>query len=208
MASYDSNIKDIQLLWYVIASADMRYCEIGEREISLKYEPAAGFAVRAKLVGSEEGCCVDLAQILLEYSLSCEGWRDLQVQRGLVGEFGRHLGELIAVNIHQQIPALPAADEVATIFEAILNSVQASYSKEAHADLLLYSLASCPLNQAAHDAGMGRGIAMAYHAFVALCDGALQKVAPAWVLVKPIYYENDPRLSEVRLKAVNQALSS
>ncbi len=89
--------KDMQLLWYVLASADMRYCEVGEREIYLRYDPAFGFVVRAKLIGSEQTCSINLAQILLEYSMSCEGWQELHVQSSLVDQFGCRLGSLIAM---------------------------------------------------------------------------------------------------------------
>ncbi len=193
-------VNDTRLLQYIVASADMKYIEVGEREVYLKQNVETGFLVQATLVGSDRTCCIDLAQILLEYSMTCEGHRDLQARNNQADQFGDHLGHLIAMKLLEKTSLRSASGQVFLVFETILNSMNVSYSRFETPSRILYSLDTCPLHKAAQGLVIGRDMPLAYQAFVALCAGALRTVAPGWAIVKPKANGTNPNLSEVVLE--------
>jgi len=201
MKVHESCPSDIRLLWYPIASVDMWSCAVGERVIYLSYDPASGFTVDADLIGGEPTRRVALAQILLEYGMSCEGWRDPRIQKEMAGQFGCRLGQLIATNLCRQVPTLPVDDQLLIALETILNSMGSAYARITDVDTLTYRIDRCPLQEAAQHLGLMGGLTMAYHAFAALCDSAVQCIAPRWMLMMPASRAVDSGLLEIVVKA-------
>lgn len=89
-------IQDAQVYSYVLASADMRYIEIGEREIYLSNDPKAGLLFQREMSGCRPGYFVDLSQILLEYAISCEECREQNAASEQVVRFGEQFAEILA----------------------------------------------------------------------------------------------------------------
>ena len=90
-----SDIQDTPVLSYVIASADMRYIEIGKREVYLRNDPKADLVFQGEIPGCGPDSFVDLSEILLEYAMSCEGYREQSVVSEEVTRFGEQLGEIL-----------------------------------------------------------------------------------------------------------------
>jgi hypothetical protein len=178
-------IQDPPVFSYVIASADMRYIEIGERGIYLRHDPDAGLVFRGEISGCGPGCFIDLNEILLEYAMSCEGCREQSVASEEVVRFGEQLGEILVANTYPDITELSTTEKLSSAFKAILNSMSATYTEKRKADQLEYSLECCPLSECAKMTGLSRSIEMADLSFTALCKSLIKALAPNWVLVQP-----------------------
>ena len=64
------------LLSYVIASSNMRYIEINERDIYLRDDPQLGPVLRGEIPECGADCHANLSQMLLEQAMSCDDCRD------------------------------------------------------------------------------------------------------------------------------------
>lgn len=176
------SIEDDALFSYIVASADMRYIEVGERQIMLRNEPGIGPMMRGEMEGCGPDCEINLSEILLEYALTCEGCRDLETAGESAGLFGVRLGRVLAARLCQD------SDRVETVkagFRCILNSMQVPYTFEQSEDRLRFDLAYSPVHEAAQGMGSTRGIGSAQRALTNLCRTVLRIMAPNWTLVQP-----------------------
>ena len=60
------------LLSYKIASSNMRYIEINEREIYLRQDPQLGIVLLGEVPFCGPDCNANLSQMLLEYTMSTQ----------------------------------------------------------------------------------------------------------------------------------------
>ena len=177
--------QDVPAFSYKLASADMRYIEIGEREIYLRNDPNFGLVFRGEIPGCGSDCFVELNEILLEYAMSCEGCREQSTAPLEVARFGEHLAEVLVANTYGDIAELPTAEKLSSAFKCILNSMSAKYVEKSKPDYLEYFLDCCPLSECARNTGLNRSVEMAHISFVALCKSLISALAPNWVLVQP-----------------------
>jgi hypothetical protein len=178
-------IQDAPVFSFALASADMRYIEIGEREIYLRNDPEAGLVFRGEIFGCGPGCIVDLSEILLEYAMSCEGCREQSVASEEVARFGEHLAEVLVEKTYHDIAELPTPEKLSSAFKCILNSMSVTYIEESKKDHLEYSLDCCPLSECAKSTGLSRSVEMAHLSFTSLCKSLIKALAPDWLLMQP-----------------------
>jgi len=178
--------KDDALFTYRVASADMRYIEIGERRIVLRSVPGMGPIVLGEMEGCEPDCEINLGEILLEYALTCEGCRDEAAAGESAGLFGVRLGRLLAERLCRDSEPV---ESITFAFTCILNSMRVPYTSDRFEDRIRFSMAYNPLDQAAQEMGVSRGAATARRALAALCKTVLRITAPDWVLILPARQE-------------------
>ncbi len=170
---------------YALASADLRYIEIGEREIYLRSDPDKGLVFRGEIPGCGPDCYVDLSEILLEYAMSCEGCSRPELASEMLNHFGDHLGHVYVDNALQENQELDPAGKISAALNCTLNSMGAKFTEDKQARRIEYSLDCCPLSECAKDTGLNRSVEMAYLTFIALCNGLMSRLAPEWTLVHP-----------------------
>lgn len=178
-------IKDTPVFTYTLASADLRYIEIGEREIYLRLDPQKGWVFRGEVSGCGPECDVDLSEILLEYAMSCEGCRDQSIAPTMVSKFGNYLGETLAGRIMPDIEEMDIPTQLSYGFKSILNSGKGNFIEERSSNRLEYSLDCCPLSECASKTGFNRSVEIAHISFTALCKGLINSLAPDWELLLP-----------------------
>jgi hypothetical protein len=178
-------IQDTPVFSYKLASADMRYIEIVERNIYLRDDPNVGLVFRGEISGCGADCYAELNEILLEYAMSCEGCREQSAAAGEVIRFGEHLGKILAAKTQSDIVEVPTTEKLSSAFKCILNSMSAAYVEENKEYQLGYSLECCPLRECATSTGFSRSVEMAHISFIALCKSLIQALAPDWVLMQP-----------------------
>jgi hypothetical protein len=192
-------IQDTPLFAYVIASADMRYIEINERQIFLRKDPLVGYLVRGEIPGCGAGCYADLSQIFLEYTLSCEGCRDRPVAEESSAHFGQRLGRILANRLAQDSPDSPSIDRLTGALECLLNSMNVPYDLEQMENRLYYTLSYCPIRESAQATGIKRGESIAQRGFTALCESLVRDIAADWTVLKPSAIETDQPLLEIEI---------
>jgi len=180
-----SDIQDTPVLSYVIASADMRYIEIGKREVYLRNDPNAGLVFQGEIPGCRPDCFVDLSEILLEYAMSCEGCREQSVVSDEMAQFGEHLGEILLAKTYHNTTEFSPTEKLSSNFKCILNSMSVTYIEDSKENHLEYSLDCCPLSECAKSTGLSRSVEMADVSFTAVCKSLVKALAPDWVLKNP-----------------------
>lgn len=185
MSFRSEQASDSPLFNYTIASADMRYIEIGERVLYLRTDPDLGTIVRGEIPGCGSGCYIDLSQVFLEFTMSCEGCREQDVVEEALVYFGERLGTLISTRLYPDDGQEQAVERLMGVFNCVLRSMKIPYSLEQQPDRLHYSFPSCPFCDYEAYAGFTRSMDMARLGFIALTESILQNVALGWVLEKP-----------------------
>jgi hypothetical protein len=199
MSTKTLDVQDARLFSYVIASSDMRYVEVNERELYLRNDPDLGPVVRGEVPGCGPACDANLNQVLLEYALSCENCRNRTIAAQTATSFGQRLGKVLVLRIYQDAPEMPGEDRVQGAFEVILNSMKVPYESDLTAGYLRFDLAYSPLHQTIGDSGFTLGLDMAGLAFVALCQSMLHILAPGWELLIPAEDESDAPLRRIHI---------
>lgn len=186
-----------RLLRYVIASSDMRYIEINQRDVYLRDDPQLGLVVRGEVPECGPECDADLSQMLLEYTMSCVNCRDHAATASYMDHFGHNLGEQLIARLYDGAPDATGLDRASEVMDIVLNSMGVAFQKELAPDHLRYGLAYCPIHQAARNSGLSRWIAEAHRAFVTLCNHILQTLAPEWTLLQPAEVETEEPLDVI-----------
>lgn len=192
-------ISEEPLLSFFIASADMTYSEIAERDIYLLSDADAGYALRGEIAGCGEGCYADLNQVFLEFALSCEGCIDQQSAEASIAKFGHRIGALLVSHLPLDDPALADFERLARAFHCVLDSMSVPYDTIRTPDRLQYTLDYCPLFQAGQITGLNRELSLARYGFAALCQSMVSVLASGWSVLKPLPQDSDQDLLEVTL---------
>jgi hypothetical protein len=184
---------------YTLASADMRYIEVGERLIYLRTDPDRGPVIRGEIDGCGAACHVDLSQIFLEFTLSCEGCRQEEVVEDALIYFGERLGNLLAARIYPDREVLPEIERLTGMFDIVFASMNLPYSLDRETGSIHYRFHKCPFCDNPQFSGFMRSIEMARLGFISLCESILKNLAPDWVLAKPTRSDLGNPLLEVLL---------
>ena len=177
--------QDAPVFTYALASADLRYIEIGEREIYLRQEPEGSLTFRGEIAGCGPDSYINLSEILLEYAMSCEGCSREELATEMITHFGDHLGLIYVENEDQDLDDLDPQDRISNALTCILNSMGAKFVAAIQPGSMEFSLDCCPLSECARDTGLNRSVEMAYLAFIALVNSVLSRLSPEWSLVRP-----------------------
>lgn len=194
-----ATFKDALLFSYVVASADMRYIEVTEREIYLRMDPEHGPVVRGEFSGCGSGCFADLNQIFLEYAMSCEGCKDQRRTEEEIVHFGERLGKVLGARLSGQYGDPISAERLSKAFSIVLNSMDVPFVEERSAGNLLYTLEFCPLCASGSKTGMGREMAVARLGFAAFSESLVHTLAPDWRVVSPTVREPVDALLEIKI---------
>jgi len=186
-----------RLLSYVVAGAGMRYIEVNERMICLQDDPELGLILRGSVPECGPGCDIGLSEILLEFSMSCEDCRDKATTARHIDHFGQILGSRLIFKLDRPAPEMTALERLSEVMNIVLNSMDAEFHKDITADQLRYTLANCPISEAARDSGLSIWAASARSAFVTLCSRVIDLVAPDFRLVQPAKAQTEAPLEEI-----------
>lgn len=174
-----------KLLSYTIASGDMRYIEISQRDIYLRLDPQRGLIIRGEVPECGLDCYVNLSYILLEQAMTCSGCKDPEMAREIADQFGRRLGEKLANRLCQDDLKAEGKGPLGDTFEVILNSMDTHYQQDRSDVSLVYDLQESPLIKEAKKHGFSQWTPMARQSFVALCESVIATLQPTWELLKP-----------------------
>ncbi len=185
MFKEDRAIRQGELLSYTIASGDMRYIEINKRDVYLRGDPQKGLLIRGEVPECGVDCDVNLNHILLEHAMTCSGCKEPEMARDIADQFGRRLGQTLAIWLCQDAPETPHCDQLCDSFEVILKSMDAPYQRECNDEILVYDLEECPLLDTAKSNGFSQWTPMARHSFLSLCKSIISTLQPTWDLQRP-----------------------
>ena len=182
---------------YTLASADLRYIEIGERDIFLREKPGSGKYLRGEIAGSGEEGIINLSEILLEYAMSCEGCSRPELSTEMVTHFGQHLGDVFAKEILMDRRLDRIDDRLRAGITGILDSLDAKFEEDFQPGSIEYVPDCCPLSECARDTGLNRSVEMAYTSLTTLLITLIRKLASDWHLIHPSSVKIDIPMHQV-----------
>ena len=195
---------EARLLSYAIASTDLWYSAIGQRDVYLRREPQQGLRVEGEIPGCGADCNVNLGEILLEYCCGCEECLGKSGSAKHDCPLADRLGRQLMARLQDPLSEAPDVERVSAVMDLILNSMDVAYERDLTVDGLRYHLVEPPINKAASGSGLRHWGPLARRAFVALSTFLVRAAAPDWVFVPPSESEANvlwimPAPSESRL---------
>lgn len=166
------------ILTYQIASAEMRYVVQNERTVYLQGEPEMGFILYGEIPDEGYTSSVNLAEVLLEFAMTWDVPGDQSEALRQMQIFGGHIGEVLADQIVEAMPASGVLQRVAHALEGVFRSLDASFTDQQRKNELHYELDPCPLRVAADVTGMCREMDPAHHALNAICQNLVSVIDP------------------------------
>lgn len=186
MRSHVTQSHVTHLLRYPIASADMYYSVVNERDVCVSDEPIYGFHIWGEIPGLGERTAVDLCEVFLEYAMGCIGAEREAARRvQLIDDFGRRLGENLAKYIRSNSAGAMRRNLGECSLECILEAMNAQFLVEQRGAELRYILEECPIRAASKRTGLPYdelahlGIKTLCQSLIDVLDPYLQVYAPA-----------------------------
>ena len=138
-----------RLCRYCIASADMYYCEVDQREVCVCNDPAKGLRIWGEIPGEGAITSVTLCQIFLEYAMYCQTWRDSSQAHCAMQKFGECLGAALARYVQDNISLEQTTNRGAYALECVLKSMNAHFTIEQVGPELHFVVTGCQLQETA-----------------------------------------------------------
>jgi hypothetical protein len=157
-------MQEALLLRYPIASGDMKFIEVNQRDVYLRNDPASGIVLRGEIPDCGPGCYADLGQVILEYVMTCEDCEDPELSGAHTATFGKNLGASLATKIKNSMPGEPEAAWVTATLDCLLRSLNVPFTTRQVGDETHYLMDYCPLCKTAEDTGMRGRVALAHQA--------------------------------------------
>ena len=170
---------------YVVSSTEMRFIERAERRVYLGIGTDAGLWLWGEIPGCGDACRADLAGLLLEYAMSCEGSHEPGLWREASRSFADQAGMALGAAIVERTPDSSAGDRARHALERLLWSMEPSAASPPAVSAGRIEYAACPLCAAAWASGTLRVLDPAHALFLDLCQATLRAAAPGWTASCP-----------------------
>jgi formate transporter len=190
MVDQTSNPSIKKISQYNIASADMYYSEMGQREIYVYDDPGEGLRIWGEMPMEGTATSIDLCQILLEYALFCRTAREAEQSYEDMNSFCGRLGKSLADYLKETIPFKSASDPGACALESVLDAIHAHLDIEHIGPELRFIVAGCPLLDVSKQSGL-REIELAQYGFNVICQSLIETIDPHLLLYAPLGSESN-----------------
>jgi hypothetical protein len=185
MMMHVSEQRITRLCRYCIASADMYYCEVDQREVCVCDDPAKGLRIWGEIPGEGAITAVDLCQIFLEYAMYCQTWRDSSQACCAMQKFGECLGAGLARYIQDNILLERTANPGVYALECVLKSMNAHFTIEQVGPELHFVVTGCQLQETAEHTRLME-VELAHYGINALCQSLIHTFNPELVVRAPL----------------------
>ena len=139
---------------YPIASSDMYYAEIGQRDIYVWDDPRRGFRIWGELTGAGAETSIPLCEVFLEYAMLCQSSGDETQAYYQMESFGTGLGKAIAIYILDNILGNAIASPGACALECLLESLNLNFTLHQIGPELRFVICECPFDKIAAQTGL------------------------------------------------------
>jgi hypothetical protein len=181
----EKGVTSTPLCTCVIASSDMWYGEINQREIVLVDDPAVGWVVRGEIPGCGPTCHADLCQVLLEACLGCERCSRKAPDERSVQCFGEQLGLRLGEQFALLFAGRSPVERLTAAIRCIFHSMSIPFEAQIGAQAIQYTLPECPILATAVESGYKVEVRLARLAFATLLQAVTDSLAPGWSLKLP-----------------------
>jgi len=169
---------------YPIASSDMYYSEIGQRDVFVRDEPTHGFQIFGELSGAGEDTAISLSEIFLEYAMFCQTGFDEPQAYALMESFGSGLGQATAMFMLDSIFTNGIHNPGVCALECILETLGVNFTLHQIGPELRFIICECPFERIAGQTGLPQS-ELAHVGLNAMCQGLLKVIQPGLPVASP-----------------------
>jgi hypothetical protein len=182
MTTQPAELHTTYLLRYVIASADMYYAEMEQRDVFLSCDEHGNFRFWGEIKNGGPSTTIDLFEIFLEYGLYCCSWSGTEEAFYNMQNFGERLGKCLAKHLKDTIPSYMSENAAIAALKRIFETMDVSPSVEKYiGGEVCFTITDFPLEKAARRSGL-QTVELARHGINALCQSMMQGITPHLVM--------------------------
>lgn len=179
------NSKPTLICRYPIASTDMYYSEVGQRDVFVRDDLLHGFQIWGELNGGGEETAISLCEIFLEYAMFCQTGYDEANAYGCMESFGSGLGQAAAIYMVDHIIVEGLSNPGVCALECVLETLHVNFTVHQIGPELRFILCDCPFDKTAGQTGLPQS-ELAHVGLNAMCQGLLQVIQPELPVASPV----------------------
>lgn len=178
------NSQPSRLCRYSIASTDMYYTELEQRDVFAHDDPQKGFQIWGQIPGGGASTSIDLCQMFLEYAMYSRTWCRPDEAIYNVQGFGTRLGLALAKFMQGNPPPESSTCVGACALMCLLESMNVQLNIEQVGPELRFIFAECPLVETAERTGL-READLALYGVNAMCQSMVNAIDPHLTIHMP-----------------------
>jgi hypothetical protein len=170
---------------YPIASSDMYYNEVGQRDVYVRDDLLHGFQIWGELTGSGPDTAISLCEIFLEYAMFCQTGFDENHAYALMESFGSGLGHAVAFYMEDNIFLNGFPNPGICALECVLETLRVDFTIHQIGPELRFIICDCPFDKTAGLTGLPQS-ELAHIGLNAMCQGLLKVIQPELPVASPV----------------------
>ena len=183
--STQSETRATLLCRYPIASSDMYYAELGQRDIYVWDDPLHGFRLWGELTGAGANTSISLCEVFVEYAMLCQAYNDETQAYYQMESFGTGLGQAVALYIQDHILGDDRSNPGACALECLLESLNMNFTVHQIGPELRFMICECPFDEIARRSGLPHS-ELTHVGINAMCQALLQVTQPDLSVATPV----------------------
>ena len=170
---------------YPIASTDMYYNEVGQRDVYVRDDSLQGFQIWGELNGAGEDTAISLCEIFLEYGMLCQTSFEETQAYGLMESFGTGMGQAVAIYMQDHIFMNGFPNPGVCALECVLETLHVNFTIHQIGPELRFIICDCPFEKTAGLTGLPQS-ELAHIGLNAMCQALLNVIQPELPVASPI----------------------
>jgi hypothetical protein len=169
---------------YPIATSDMYYNEVGQRDVYVRDDLLHGFQIWGELTGAGPDTTISLCEIFLEYAMFCQTGFDENQAYALMESFGSGLGQAVAMYMEDNIFLNGFPNPGICALECVLETLRVDFTIHQIGPELRFIICDCPFEKTAGQTGLPQS-ELAHVGLNAMCQGLLKVIQPELPVASP-----------------------
>ncbi len=170
---------------YPIASSDLYYNEVGQRDVFARDDLVHGFQIWGELAGGGEETSISLCEIFLEYAMSVQTGYTEEQAYALMESFGSGLGQAVAMFMQDNIFMDGFPNPGVCAMECVLETLKVNFTVHQVGPELRFIICDCPFEKTAAQTGLPQS-ELAHVGLNAMCQGLLYIIQPELPVASPV----------------------
>ncbi len=167
----------VQLFRYTIASADMYYAELEQRDVFIGMDDEGNPRIWGETVNGGPSTKVELCRVFLEYALYCAAsFPKAEAQYQMQG-FGERLGRGLAEHLKRNPVLVHSKNAPLGALECLFGTIRAHYFEDYAKSGVRFVVTDCPLEEAARRSGLPN-VELARVGVNAMCESLCKGMNP------------------------------
>ncbi len=171
----------VHLLRYAIASADMYYAELEQRDVFIGRDEGGQARIWAETVHGGPSTRVELCRIFLEYAMYCATSFGTAEAHYQMQSFGEHLGRRLSEYLRQNPALMPSKNPALGALECLFGTIRARYFEDYAQSGVRFVVTECPLEDTAKRSGIPN-LELARYGINAMCQSLCVAMNPGAVV--------------------------